>query len=339
MSRRFALASALAILCSHAFSASGVYAAGLTAYCPMSEDDCGSVLRAFKADTGVEAQFVRIGAGEILARIRAEKNNPQAGLWLAGAADNFIQAASEGLLAPHKAIGIDKVEQNYTDRENRWTPISLSPIVFAYSTQVLDELKAKPPTSWKSFADPAFKQSVALAHPAASGTAYVALASMVQLFGEQPAFQLMRDIDKNVVQYTRSGVAPSRMVANNEIALAMAFTQDIEAALAQGYPVGYSFPEEGTGFEVNAAAAIANAPADQATEATAFLDWILTDRGQAAMGATFRGPIVPGYKNPNAKIDLTNVKMIDYNFGWAGENRARLLDLYEKDVRHKADAK
>jgi ABC-type glycerol-3-phosphate transport system substrate-binding protein len=72
---------------------------------------------------------------------------------------------------------------------------------------------------------------------------------------------------------------------------------------------------------VNAAAAVANAPEEQAKGAAAFLDWILTEKGQAAMGATFRGPIVPGYKNPEAKIDLSNVKMIDYNFTWAGENQ------------------
>ncbi|MFT3999618.1 MAG: ABC transporter substrate-binding protein [Rhizobium sp.] len=339
MSRRFALASALVLLCAQGFSAAGASAAGLTVYCPMSDADCDSVLKAFKTDTGIEAKFVRIGAGEILARIRAEKNNPQAGLWLAGAADNFIQAADEGLLASHKAAGIEKVDQRYTDKDGRWTPISLSPIVFAYSQQVLDELNAKPPTSWSSFADPVFKDSVALAHPASSGTAYVALASVVQLDGEDKAFDLMKKIDENVVQYTRSGVAPSRMVANNEIALAMAYTQDIEAALEQGYPVGYSFPEEGTGFEVNAAAAIANAPEDQAKSADKFLDWVLTEKGQAAIGATFRGPIIPGYKNPKARIDLSKVKMIDYNFAWAGENRARLLQRYETEVRQKSDAK
>lgn len=339
MIRRFALASALAVLCAQVLSAGSAEAAGLTVYCPMSEDDCGAVLKAFKDDTGIESQFVRIGAGEILARIRAEKANPQAGLWLAGAADNFIQGASEGLLAAHKPKGIEKVDQRYVNKDGFWTPISRSPIVFAYSQQVLDEIGAKPPTSWKSFADPGFKEGVALAHPASSGTAYVALASIVQLFGEDEAFTLMKEVDKNVVQYTRSGTAPSRMAANGEVALAMAFTQDVEAALAQGYPLGYSFPGEGTGFEVNAAAAVANAPEDQAKGAIAFLDWILTERGQAAMGATFRGPIVPGYKNPDARIDLSNVKMIDYNFTWAGENRARLLERYENDVRRKADAK
>lgn len=338
MARRLALASALALLCSHVFSSGSAAAAGLTVYCPMSDADCGAVLSAFKDDTGIDAQFVRIGAGEILARIRAEKGNPQAGLWLAGAADNFIQGASEGLLAPHKAAGIDKVDPRYTDKEDRWTPISLSPIAFAYSQEVLDEIGATPPTSWKSFADPVFKQGVALAHPAASGTAYVSLASMVQLLGEDQAFELMKQIDQNVVQYTRSGTAPSRMAANGEVALAMAFTQDIEAALEQGYPLGYSFPEEGTGFEVNAAAVVANAPEEQAKAAAAFLDWVLTENGQAAMGATFRGPIVPGYKNPKAKIDLSNVKMIEYDFAWAGENRARLLERYENEVRQKADA-
>ncbi len=339
MTRRFALTSAIALLCAQGLMADGAQAQSITAYCPMSEDDCGAVLKAFKDDTGIDARFVRIGAGEIVARIRAEKNNPQAALWLAGAADNFIQAASEGLLESHKAAGLDAVDQKYVDANNYWTPISLSPIVFAYSQKVLDEIGAKAPASWKSFADPVFKDSLALAHPASSGTAYVALASMVQLYGEDAAFQLMKDVDRNVVQYTRSGIAPMRMVAGNEIAIAIAYTQDVEAGLSQGYTIGYSFPEEGTGFEVNAAAAIANAPEDQRKSATAFLDWILTEKGQAAMGATFRGPIVPGYKNPDAKLDLSNVRLIDYDFGWAGENRARLLEKYENEVRHKADAK
>jgi iron(III) transport system substrate-binding protein len=337
MTRRFALTSGIALVCAGLMAGSAL-AQSITAYCPMSEDDCGAVLKAFKDDTGIEVGFVRIGAGEIVARIRAERNNPQAALWLAGAADNFIQAASEGLLASHKAVGLDAVDQKYVDANNYWTPISLSPIVFAYSQKVLDEIGAQPPTSWKSFADPVFDQSVALAHPAASGTAYVSLASMVQLYGEDEAFELMKAIDKNVVQYTRSGIAPMRMVAGNEIAIAMAYTQDIEAGLAQGYAIGHSFPEEGTGFEVNAAAAVANTPEDQRRSATAFLDWILTENGQAAMGATFRGPIVPGYQNPDARLDLSNVRLIDYDFGWAGENRARLLEKYENEVRHRADA-
>lgn len=62
MYRPFALSSALALLCSVA----SAQAAPLTVYCPMSDDDCGSVLAAFSADTNNEARFVRIGAGAAL---------------------------------------------------------------------------------------------------------------------------------------------------------------------------------------------------------------------------------------------------------------------------------
>ena len=102
--------------------------------------------------------------------------------------------------------------------------------------------------------------------------------------------------------------------------------RDVEAALHQGYPLSFSFPEEGTGFEVNAAAIVANAPEDQRQGATAFIDWVLTENGQKAMGLTFRGPIVPGFKNSDAKIDIKNVKLIAYDPVWAGQNRARLLE-------------
>ncbi len=258
----------------------------ITAYCPMSEDDCRSVLAAFKRDTGHDARFVRLGAGEIVARLRAEKSNPRAALWLAGAADNFIQAANEGLLEAHESKGLSRVRPEHADPKRMWTPISMSPIVFAYNEEQLKRIGAKPPTSWKDFAAPHFRQQLALAHPAASGTAYVSLATMVQ-----------------------------------------------------GYKLGFSAPAEGTGFEINASALVANAPAAQRAPTRAFLDWVLTDAGQSAMAATFRGAVVPGHANPKARIDTGAIKLIDYNAAWAGENRARLLRRFEQEVRNASAAR
>lgn len=332
-------------LCAGALALSATLASGavsaadkMTVYCPMSEDDCATVLKAFEADTGYASAFVRLGAGEILARIRAEKNNPQASLWLAGAADIFIQGGREGLLEAYESANVGRVVVNHRDPANFWTPIAVSPIVFAYNEDYLAELGAEPPTSWEDYADPVFKDAVALAHPAASGTAYVSLATMVQIFGEDRAFEIVKGMDANVVQYTRSGSAPSRMTASGEVALSMAFTQDIEALIEQGFPIGVSFPKEGTGFEINAAGLVANAPEGQREAAKAFLDWILTDAGQAAIGLTHRGSAVEGYINPDFHIDLAAIKLIDYDPVWAGENRSRLLERYESDVRNVSDA-
>jgi len=165
------------------------------------------------------------------------------------------------------------------------------------------------------------------------------LATMVQIFGEDASFDILKKADVNVVQYTRSGVAPMRMTASGEVGLGMVFLHDLAPALKQGYQLSYVFPEEGDGYEINAGALIANGPTQQMVAARRFLDWILTENGQIAMGKTFRAPIVPGYTMPDSQIDLTNVKMIDYDFVWVGENRTRLLERYEREVRRREDAK
>jgi len=326
-----------------ALMAIGVHVAGaanLTVYCAMTDEDCRAGMQAFEADTGIHASFVRMGAGEIVARVRAEKDNPQAALWFTSPADNFIQAKREGLIAPYKAAGIEDIDPAIRDAEHYWIPIAQSPMIIVYSEKILAETGAPAPTGWQSFADPAYKAGgIALAHPASSGTAYTMLSTLVQIFGEDEAFELMKRMDANVVQYTRSGIAPSRMVANNEIALAVTYLQDVEAPLAQGYQFGYLFPQEGDGFELNASALIANAPEEQRGDAQTFLDWILTENGQRFMASTFRAPIKPGLTNPKAQIDISNIKLIDYDFVWAGENRARLLERYDREIRRGEDVR
>lgn len=314
-------------------STAAAHAENLTVYCPMSEDDCTSVLKAFEADTGIASSFVRMGAGEVLARIRAEAGQPQAGLWLAGTADLFIQGASEGLLAAYEAAGIERVNPKLRSADDTWTPIAISPIAFFYNPDYLAELGAEPPTSWEDFADPVFKDAVVLTHPASSGTASVVLATMVQIYGEDRAFEILKATDPNVLQYARSAGSLTQMVASGEVAISQSFTHGLETALKQGFPIGVSFPEEGTGYELNSAALIANAPEAQSTSAKAFLDWVLTDAGQQALGRTHRDSVIPGFENPDLQIKTSEVKMIEYDSKWAGENRARLLQRYEAEVR------
>lgn len=331
--RSFLATSATALLLAGAAGAET-----LSVYCPMSEDDCRSVLAAFEADSGIQSAFVRLGAGEVLARVRAEAANPQAGLWLAGTADLFIQAAGEGLLEPYKADGIDKVDAKFLSKDDAWTPMAISPIAFVYNPERLEELGLEPPTSWQDFAKPELQGEVILTHPAASGTASVVLASMVQIYGEDKAFEILKATDPNVLQYMRSAGSLTQMVTTGEVAVSQSFTHGLETALANGLPIGVSFPVEGTGYELNSVAVIANAPEAQREAARAFLDWVLTDNGQAALGKTYRESVT-GFENPDLKIKTSDVKLIAYDSEWAGANRARLLQRYESDVRDASNVK
>lgn len=55
-----------------------------------------------KSHPNIHVAWVRLSTGQMLARIRAEKNNPQASIWFGGPTDSYILAASEGLFASYK---------------------------------------------------------------------------------------------------------------------------------------------------------------------------------------------------------------------------------------------
>ena len=65
-----------------------------------------------------------------------------------------------------------------------------------------------------------------MAHPATSGTAYTVLATLVQLMGEDKAFEYLAKLKSNVSQFTKSGAAAPNAVALGEDAIAITFSHD-----------------------------------------------------------------------------------------------------------------
>jgi len=52
-----------------------------------------------------------------------------------------------------------------------------------------------------------------------SGTAYTMLATLVQIYGEASAFDLLKRVHHNVAEYTRSGAAPGQLAGRGEVAM------------------------------------------------------------------------------------------------------------------------
>jgi iron(III) transport system substrate-binding protein len=69
------------------------------------------------------------------------------------------------------------------------------------------------PACWRNLAKPEFVGEIQMANPNASGTAYTAMATIVQLFGDEEAFKYMKAPHGNINGYPRSGVGPTKAVA------------------------------------------------------------------------------------------------------------------------------
>ncbi len=292
--------------------------------------------KAYEAETGVKTSVVRLSAGEALAKLRADKNNPQFSVWLGGAADGFVAAAKEGLLASYKPKGSDKVTATYKDANGTWTGYYLGVLALAVNTKVLKDKNLPEPTSWADLLKPVYKGQISMAHPASSGTAYTMLATIVQLNGKDTpdkGFAYLRDFHKNILQYQKSGAAPARQVGQGEVAIGVVFAHDILAAIDAGFKdVKIVYPSDGTGWEIGAVGLIKGAPDN--VEAKKFLDWMMTPKAQSLL-ASLKAYQLP--LNTEATVDprtpkLTSVKVIDYDFVWAGDRKKDFVDRFSNEI-------
>jgi iron(III) transport system substrate-binding protein len=171
-------------------------------------------------------------------------------------------------------------------------------------------------------------------NPNSSGTAYLMLATLVQVFGEEPAFKYMRDVHPNVNQYARSGIGPMTAVTRGETALGSTVLHGVINEIVRGFPVEPVLPCEGVGYEIGSTAVIKGARNVEA--AKKFVDFALSPEGQK-VGLDVKEYAIPTNRNvvlPPQVPKLSDLKLIDYDFAKYGSSaeRRRLLDRWEKEI-------
>ena len=137
--------------------------------------------------------------------------------------DSYLQAAEEGLLETYRSPNVAQLydwAQRITDlSKNRVSGVYGGILSLGYNTEMHGEEEAAGAEVLEGpRSTPRYKSEVMLGNPNSSGTAYLMLASLVQVFGEDEAFRYMlRSCNPNVNQYARSGIGPMTAVTRGEI--------------------------------------------------------------------------------------------------------------------------
>ncbi len=284
-------------------------------------------IEAFEKATGVKVEWVRMSAGECLARLKAEAKNPQFSIWFGGPSPEYIAATQSGLLEPFTPQGAEFLKLQHRDKDWRWVGFYFGAIGFACNTDWFAKNNVPYPTSWQDLLKPEFKGQISFAYPYTSGTAYTILATVVQLMGEDKGFEYMKKLDANVHHYNKSGSACVTQAGLGEIAIGLAFSHDVLAkGTSKGYPVKLVFPSEGTGYEIGAMAVVKGGPEPEL--ARQFITWALSTDCQDLMQEWFRIPLNPKAKVAAGAVTPDQVKLIAYDDIWAGENQARLVEKW-----------
>ena len=307
----------------------------LVLYCSVGEEWCRVMSEAFERETGIDVLMTRKSSGETYAQIKAEEGQPRGDVWWGGTGDPHLQAAQEGLTMEYRSPMLDDLQDwavaQAETGDYRTVGIYAGALGYGYNSELVTE---NPPSSWADLLDERFRDDVQVANPNSSGTAYTLLATVVQLMGEDEAFEYLAQLHRNVSQYTKSGSAPIRAAATGETAVGIVFQHDAVAQTVQGAPIVTVAPSEGTGYEVGSMSIIANGPNPDA--AKAWYDWALTPAAQE-LGATANSYQVPSNVNaatPPEAPKLADVKLIDYDFATYGssETRNRLLERWDAEI-------
>ena len=324
-----------ALLACAAASAQGT----LNLYCSSPNTSwCQGMAVGFEKATGTKVAVIQKATGEMLAQVKAERANPKGDVWWAGPADSYLQAAEEGLLETYRSPNLGALfewaQRISTVSKGQVSGVYGGILALGYNTEIMAKRKLPTPKCWKDLLDPALKGEVMLGNPNSSGTAYLMLASLVQIFGEDEAFHYMKALNANVASYARSGIGPMTAVKSGEVAIGSTVLHGVINEIAQGFPVKPVLPCEGVGYEIGSMAIIKGTRNLDA--ARKFVDWALGVEAQK-IGLELKEYAIPTNRNvplPAMVPDLAEVKLINYDFAKYGssETRKRLLARWEKDI-------
>jgi iron(III) transport system substrate-binding protein len=305
------------------------------------EEWCQGMKQEFEAKYNITVNYVRMSSGEGLARIRAEKDNPQFDMWWGGPIDSFVAAKQEGLLEAYDSPSYKNLldPAKYKDADNYWVGIYVGTLGFCTNKDWLAaHPKSKAPASWDDLLKPEFKGQILVAHPSTSGTSYTALATVLQIRGEEKGWEYLKAYASQIHQFTKSGAAPAKFVGQGEAAVGVVFSHDIVNEIDNNkLPLVLSFPKEGTGYEIGGMAILKGGKHRDAAQL--WFDWAITAEAQAL------GPKYKAYQAPTVKgvklshPELLQVNLIKYDFQWAGKNKKAFVDRFTNELAGAANLK
>ena len=297
---------------------------------------CEAASAAFHKDTGIHVSLTVKSAAEALAQITAERASPKHDVWFGGG--GHLRAAQLALTDEYRSPALAELHEwaVRTADVSAWHAVGVYAGVLgiAYNADVLAKKSLAEPHCWSDLAQSAYRDQLEMPNPAASDAGYLAVATLVQIFGEEPAFDLLKSVHRNARTYARTTPGAVRAAARGEVAVAVGYLHDGASEAANGFPIRLVTPCEGSGYEVGAMSIVKGARNLQ--NARRFYDWALTPAAQK-LGVDTKHFVLPSNRAapaPPGVPTATEAKLIAFDFAKYANTveRARLLERWEREV-------
>ena len=211
-----------------------------------------------QANEDILVTWVTDDGGSIIARLLAEKNAPKASAVFGLPVSGILFLKQNGVLAPYRPEGYEHIAEPMRDNSESpvWTGTSAWVSGLCVNEEMLMQENLPLPVSWKDLTRPEYADKVVMPNPYSSSNGYMTLWGWVHLWGTEQAWEYMKRLDRNVLQYASSGNVTAGLVADGEVPVGVSSPPFAKDYADMGAPLRFVFPDEGSAWDMEASALV-----------------------------------------------------------------------------------
>jgi iron(III) transport system substrate-binding protein len=279
----------------------------------------------FEAATGATLSVFQGNTGQVLARLDAEKSRPQADVVILADWSAAIDMAGKGQVQALSPKGIERVPARFKDAGNMYVAQGISALGLGYNT-------ASPaPKEWEDLTGPDWKDKITMPDPAQSGSAYDFLAGLLQNLGDDKGWALFTAMRANGIEVPGTNdAAINPVVTGAKRGVLAGVDYLLYARIKNNEPVGIVYPASGTVVSPRPMVLLKEAP--NADGGKAFVEYMLSDQGQAQVIKTLLLPAREDLKADPSRAQLADIKALPVDYAKSIAQRDAILGRFASQV-------
>ncbi len=305
----------------------------LYVYSIIHDEETKALTDLFTQQTGIEVEYLRATTGELVNRVIAEKDDPQADILLGGASNYHIQASKAGALQQYKSPVSKNFPQFALSDDDTWTGFCVLTLGIGINADRYAQKFADipEPKTWDDLTNPSYRGEIVLTNPVASSTAYLFVQDQLQRQDYEKGWDYLTKLSQNVGQFPDSGSAPPKLIGTGEYAIGIAYLHALTKYRSQGFNIKLIAPPDSVG-DVDCIAILKNAKHMDA--AKKFVDFMLSKDAQTLMSSIdFTIPVNNEAKSAEGSIPIEDISLIKYDSKKAAEQKQQVLDRWTSIVK------
>lgn len=301
----------------------------MTLYYSHSTEWADPIIEEFMETTGIKVELVQGGTSDLVAKIRAEGDNPQADVLWGGVMDTYN--ASRDLLQPYDSKEIANLKDVAIDKDHYFYGFDIGPMCMIYNTKLVSKEEA--PTKWADMLDPKWKGKIACADPTSSSSSYATIMAIIHAYGKDDGkgYEFVKELVKNLDgKVLSSSSGTYKGVSDGEYLIGMTYEEAALRYKSNGADIEIVYPEEGTTGSPSGVGIVKNCK--NLASAQKFVDFLLSKDVQSQLGGLYRRTVRTDVQDPDTMTPFSEITFVDYDMDWTAEHDAEFKDNWRSYV-------